>query len=91
MFAIKLRTEIAARILLIAVILFNALAPTITVAQAAPESAVVTGSNSPTKEQESHSIPIFERPKQRTGETLPSPSTQGQGTTGGLLLTSAYY
>ena len=70
MFAFKSWTKITARVSLIAVVLFNALAPTVTVAQAkqAPVSALGTNSQSPksdSKEQENHLIPTFKRPEPR--------------------------
>ncbi len=71
MFALKRRTRIAnrvsrmARILLIAVIVSNVLAPTTTVAQAKQEVTTTTGHVTRSVKQESRAIPIFERPEPR--------------------------
>ncbi len=74
MFAFKPRIEIASRVVLIAVMLFNALAPT-AAAQAKQETAIATGHVAPSVKQENHSIPTFQRPKPRVGER-PADSSQ---------------
>ena len=68
----KPRAEITFRILLTAVILFNALAPTISVAEAKQASASIIATRSLAVKQENSSIPIFERPKARVDEVSQS-------------------
>ncbi len=68
MFAHKSRIANVFRIVLIAVILFNALAPTTIVVQAKQESISPITTNKQATKQESRSNPTFERPKPKIGE-----------------------
>ncbi|MGB8982587.1 MAG: SBBP repeat-containing protein, partial [Anaerolineales bacterium] len=68
MFAFTPRIGIVSRIVLAAVIVFNALIPTTTVVQAKQEAGSTAQANLLPMRAESRAIPTFERPEPRTAE-----------------------